>query len=97
MPEPETAAEQGGGVYQEESTSVDEAAQSGAPEQSAAVVATAEPEPEKPLFSREELAQFDVDDAHAGSVIGKMLSLFFLYTVIAMGLVGWWTFSVSSK
>ncbi|SFH60762.1 hypothetical protein [Planctomicrobium piriforme] len=35
-------------------------------------------------FTPGELKQFDADDAQAGRVIGKMLSLFFLYTVFAM-------------
>lgn len=35
-------------------------------------------------FSKGELKQFDADDATAGAAIGKMLSLFFLYTVIVM-------------
>lgn len=45
-----------------------------------------------PLFDREELAEFDSDDSQAGGAIGKMLALFFFYTVIAMSLVAWWTF-----
>ncbi len=48
----------------------------------------------EPLFNREELAQFDQDDVQAGSVIGKMLALFFVYTVVVMSLAAWWTFSV---
>ncbi|MEZ6059164.1 MAG: hypothetical protein R3C19_02265 [Planctomycetaceae bacterium] len=47
---------------------------------------------EKPLFSDVEIEQFDADDVVAGSAIGKMLSLLFLYTVLAMSLVAWWTF-----
>ena len=47
--------------------------------------------PENP-FEREELAQFDADDVTAGKAIGVMLSLFFLYTMIAMSIVGYWTF-----
>ncbi len=39
---------------------------------------------DEPLFSRDEMRQFEADDAEAGSVIGRMLSLFFLYTVIVM-------------
>jgi len=35
-------------------------------------------------FSPNDLKQFDSDDAEAGRAIGKMLSLFFLYTVFAM-------------
>lgn len=43
-------------------------------------------EPTDPLFSREELKQFGEDDVEAGQAICKMLSLFFFYTVIVMGL-----------
>jgi hypothetical protein len=50
---------------------------------------------EEPLFEEDELEQFDADDVQAGSALCKMLSLFFLYTVIAMAVVGFWTASVS--
>jgi len=50
-------------------------------------------DPPEKLFEREELAQFDADDVVAGKAIGVMLSLFFLYTMIAMSIVGLWTFS----
>ena len=53
--------------------------------------ATATELPENP-FEPEELAQFDADDVNAGKAIGVMLSLFFLYTMIAMSIVGLWTF-----
>jgi hypothetical protein len=46
--------------------------------------------PEK-LFTHEEIEQFDADDEMAGGTIGKMLALFFLYTVIVMSAVAWWT------
>lgn len=49
------------------------------------------------LFSREDLKQFASDDVQAGSAIGKMLSFFFLYTVLAMSLVAWWTFSDTAE
>lgn len=43
--------------------------------------------------------QFDADDTEAGRAIGKMLSLFFVYTVFAMGVAVWatvvWTRSAS--
>jgi hypothetical protein len=45
------------------------------------------------LFDAEEFAQFDRDDTAAGSHIGKMLALFFLYTVIVMALVALWTYN----
>ena len=38
------------------------------------------------LFAAEELKQFAADDAEAGRAIGKMLSIFFFYTVIVMGI-----------
>ncbi|MEW4527892.1 MAG: hypothetical protein ACF8PG_08310 [Maioricimonas sp. JB045] len=41
---------------------------------------------EEHLFDRSELKQFDADDVEAGRAICKMLSLFFFYTVIVMGL-----------
>jgi hypothetical protein len=39
-----------------------------------------------PLFDESELREFDKDDVEAGRNICKMLSLFFFYTVIVMGL-----------
>ncbi|MCA8993891.1 MAG: hypothetical protein KDA88_18035 [Planctomycetaceae bacterium] len=36
------------------------------------------------LFTQAELKQFEADDAEAGQAIGKMLSMFFFYTVIVM-------------
>lgn len=48
---------------------------------------------EQPLFSAVEVEQFMADDVTAGSAIGKMLSALFLYTVVAMSIAGWWTWS----
>lgn len=45
------------------------------------------------LFSPAEVEQFAADDVTAGGAIGKMLSALFFYTVIAMGIAGWWTWS----
>ena len=45
------------------------------------------------LFSPLEIEQFGADDVTAGGAIGKMLSALFLYTVLAMGIAGWWTYS----
>lgn len=46
------------------------------------------------LFTPREVKQFGQDDAEAGAAIGKMLSLFFLYTVLAMAVstfgTWWW-------
>ncbi|MEZ6132537.1 MAG: hypothetical protein R3C59_28055 [Planctomycetaceae bacterium] len=49
--------------------------------------------PDKPLFTAVEIEQFEADDVVAGSAIGKMLSMLFLYTVLAMSFVAWWTFT----
>ncbi|MFO0979892.1 MAG: hypothetical protein U0996_26065 [Planctomycetaceae bacterium] len=46
-----------------------------------------------PLFSPAEVEQFAADDVTAGGAIGKMLSALFLYTVVAMSIAGWWTWS----
>jgi hypothetical protein len=43
-------------------------------------------------FAREEVHQFDNDDYEAGSNIGKMLSLFFLYTVLVMAISAYVTY-----
>lgn len=45
----------------------------------------------EPLFSREEIRQFDSDDAEAGRRIGKILTTLFVYTLLAMSVVIWWT------
>ena len=47
------------------------------------------------MFDKTDLRFFDAEDGHAGSVIGKMLALFFLYTVVVMAMVAYWTFSVT--
>ena len=44
-------------------------------------------------FSPEDLESFDDDDTEAGKNIGKMLSLFFLYTIVVMSLAAYWTFA----
>ena len=53
----------------------------------------AAPEHAAELFSQAEIEQFGADDVTAGGAIGKMLSALFLYTVFAMGIAGWWTYS----
>jgi hypothetical protein len=45
----------------------------------------------EPFFSRQEIRQFDSDDAEAGRRIGKILTSLFIYTLIAMSIVIWWT------
>ena len=42
-------------------------------------------------FEHDELEGFDADDVTAGRALCKMLSLFFLYTVIGMAIAGYWT------
>jgi hypothetical protein len=54
---------------------------------------TAASEEQTELFSAVEIEQFGADDVTAGGAIGKMLSALFLYTVVAMGIAGWWTYS----
>ena len=46
---------------------------------------TAEALPEEP-FGRDDIREFSNEDVEAGRNICKMLSLFFFYTVIVMGL-----------
>jgi len=48
-------------------------------------------------FTATDVQQFEADDVVAGSAIGKMLSALFLYTVLAMSFVAWWTFSSVSE
>jgi len=55
--------------------------------------ATAATESTTELFTPVEIEQFGADDVTAGGAIGKMLSALFLYTVFAMGIAGWWTYS----
>lgn len=47
-------------------------------------------------FTEQQIDQFDADDGDAGRAIGKMLATFFLYTVIVMSGVAWWTFRRAS-
>ncbi len=54
--------------------------------------ATPTTESQAELFSPVEIEQFGADDVTAGGAIGKMLSALFLYTVLAMGIAGWWTY-----
>ena len=43
-------------------------------------------------FRADEIREFDEADAEAGQAIGKMLSLFFLYTVIVMAISAYCTY-----
>lgn len=47
-------------------------------------------------FSRQEIRQFEADDVEAGRRIGKILTMLFVYTLIAMSIVIWWSLGVSS-
>jgi hypothetical protein len=44
-----------------------------------------------PDFDRQEINSFGKDDGHAISVIGKMLVLFFFYSLLVMAAVAGWT------
>ncbi len=46
---------------------------------------------ESPLFDRQELNQFRLEDAQAGRTIGKILTTLFIYTLTAMSIVIWWS------
>ncbi|MFT5327245.1 MAG: hypothetical protein ACI8P0_005134 [Planctomycetaceae bacterium] len=50
--------------------------------------------PADPLFTREELRQFEAADTEAGRRIGKILTSLFVYTLIAMTVVIWWSLQV---
>jgi hypothetical protein len=65
-------------------------------EEAHATVPAAHSEPGT-LFTDQQIEQFEEDDGDAGRAIGKMLATFFLYTVIVMSLVAWWTFHHSSS
>jgi len=44
------------------------------------------------LFTNTDLQGFEADDVSAGRVICKMLSILFIYTLIAMSIVSYWTY-----
>lgn len=46
------------------------------------------------LFSNTELLEFDSSDAAAGRSIAKILTFFFIYTVLAMSVAIGWSFAV---
>lgn len=56
---------------------------------------TPPPQPAEP-FDNAEIREFDAADHAAGRTIGKMLSILFIYTIIAMSLVSWWTYNAGS-
>lgn len=57
----------------------------------AASETTAPVETPEPLFSNADLREFESDDVAAGRIICKMLSILFIYTLIAMSIVSLWT------
>ena len=57
----------------------------------------AEETTEEELFERAEIRQFEADDIEAGRAIGKMLSVLFIYTVIAMSIVSLWTVCANAE
>ena len=69
----------------------EETATATAEEEHAAETPAAPAEP----FTRQDLEQFAADDAEAGRTIGQMLSILFVYTVIAMSIVSLWTIARS--
>jgi hypothetical protein len=56
-----------------------------------ATEAAAPAETPEPLFTNEELRGFESDDVAAGRIICKMLSILFIYTLIGMSIVSFWT------
>lgn len=42
-------------------------------------------------FTDEELSEFQSDDRTAGRSIAKILTMLFIYTMMAMSVVIWWT------
>ena len=63
--------------------------------QSGAAAQSVTAEPPEPLFAKEELEQFEQEDIAAGRHITKMLALLFIYTVVAMSIVSWWTWNAT--
>lgn len=49
------------------------------------------------LFTPAELRQFAEDDRTAGRRIGRILTSLFIYTLIAMSVVTWWTFRTVAR
>jgi hypothetical protein len=45
----------------------------------------------EPLFTSADLREFESEDVAAGQIICKMLSILFIYTLIAMSIVSIWT------
>ena len=43
------------------------------------------------LFTKDDLNEFVSEDVAAGRIICKMLSILFIYTIVAMSIVSYWT------
>ena len=56
-----------------------------------ATEAAAPAETPEPLFSNADLREFESEDVLAGQIICKMLSILFIYALIAMTIVSFWT------
>ena len=61
--------------------------------QTATAPSTTQSDADEPLFARTEVTQFEEDDREAGVAIGRMLSLLFIYTVIAMAVSAYATYA----
>mgnify|MGYP006908227312 CR=1 FL=1 len=48
-------------------------------------------------FNRQELSEFTSDDTEASANIGKMLTIFFAYSLLAMMCVTLWTWWISQS
>jgi hypothetical protein len=46
-------------------------------------------------FDRDDLVEFTEDDTEAASNIGKMLTAFFFYSLLAMAFVSWWAYTAT--
>ena len=46
----------------------------------------------QPVFTDRAWSEFGSEDAYAGQFIGKMLCAFFIYSLIVMAGVWWWTY-----
>lgn len=65
-------------------------------EHAATALDVAPTEHHAPEFDRREIAEFGKDDGVAVTAIGRMLVLFFFYSLIVMLCVGLWTFRAAS-
>jgi len=66
-------------------------------EQNAPAAKTADESYPGSEFNKQDLAEFSADDTEASANIGKMLTIFFAYSLFAMMVVTAWTFWVSQS